>query len=304
MKNILLNRIKSILIILSAFALFAQSCGDCDLVGTTYPCRVREGTVPLFEPSLFVDTDGNITMVPRYNNQTFLFPIDNTSSGTLTNDNRYETDSYLDQFLILDQRLWTDTGTGEVLRAQLINQFPPNPIMVGDAMVVSVANDHSYALIRFYGNVARFPQRFLFEDAFRFCNQYLKEYKDVTGDTEFKMIASQATRYGVGIRYNNPTPIENSIRILNNANQDVTSQYLNVIPQNLLLDLGRERVVVGVDVQVTVGDVLYYRARNGKEFAVIISNIFEGSLDPNIQRVTIRFSELKGRGPNECKTSN
>ncbi len=303
MKNIKFNRIKSLLIIISAFALFAQSCGDCDLVGTTYPCRVREGTVPLFEPSLVKDSEGNITMVPRYNNQTFLFPIDNSSSGTLTNDNRYEATNELSQFLVIDQRTWTDPITNEILRAQLVNKFPPNPLMVGDAMVTSVATDHTYALIRFYGYVAKFPTPFYFEDAYRFCNDYLKNHKD-NGDPEFKIIASQASQYGVNIRYPGTPPTENQIRVLNSSNEDVTSLYLGAVPQNIINEFNQNAKANGVDVQVSVGDVLYYRARNGKEFAVIVSNIFQGSLDPRIQRVTVRFSELKGRGPNECNVSN
>lgn len=298
------KNIFKLLLLLPILATIFNGCNDCDLVGTTYPCRVREGTIPLFDPRLIYNQiDTLTTIVPTYNNQTFQFPNDNSSSGTLTNDNRYDTGDTLGQYYVIDSRSYNDPITGELLSAKLLNIYPPNPSMVGDAMVVSVAPDFSYALVRFFGSVARFPQPFNFEDAYRFCNEYLPGYKQTTGDDEFTNIASQSTIWGSAIAFNNPTPAENNVRITNALNQDVTSQYLNTIPQNILNELGSNKQTTGVDVQVRVGDVYYYRARNGKEFAVIVSNIFEGSLDPFIKRVTIRFSELKGKGQTECPTN-
>lgn len=299
MKNININKL-GLIILIFGFGLFVQSCEDCDLVTTTFECRVREATVPEFDPRLIL-IGNEVTIVPTYNNQTFRFPDDITSSGTLTNDNRYESEKLQDQFLVIEQTDWTYPVDNKSYKVQIVNMIPPNAYMIGDIMVIDVDTISNYALIRFKGNVAQFPEKFLYEDAYKFCNEYLPNYRTKYTDPEYRTIANQGSLYGVNIVSPVADTSVNHIRVLDSDGNDVSSTMENQVPQDIITNLNSKVKSVGHSVYVKIGDVFYYRAINGKEFAVIVSNIFKGTLEPKINRVTLRFSELKGKDTQECK---
>lgn len=304
------NKIIQKAIYLLSSAVLVVSCNvDCGLVTTTYPCRVRETTIPQFDPRLNL-VNGKVEVVPTYNNQTFEFPSDNSSSGRLANDNRYESSNINNQYYVVDQLIYTYPITNEAWTVQLVNLFPPNSDMTGDLMVVSVNADSIMptALIRFAGKLSKFNEFFMFEDAQKFCSNYLPDYRVNYNDDEYKKMADASTQYGQGVKPNPGTVYADNIRILNSVRKDITNDTidanrtaLEILPQNVKNDILSKTNINGIDVPVNLGEVYYYKAVNGKIFAFIVANIFEGALDPKIKRVTIRFSELLGQGVNECQ---
>jgi hypothetical protein len=289
-------------IALSVLTVIIQSCSDCNLVTANYPCTPREATVTQFDPRVSVVINGNdttIVPVPTYSIQTFLFPSDNSSSGSLTNDNRFsQTDTTKQKVVIAEKQF---TYAGRQLIAQLVSIHPTNSSLVGDMMVIDVDMTASppAALLRFYGLLAIFPFTLQSEDASLFCAD-IENYRG--SDNDFNNIKGRSTEFGKGL----PNAVNSSftssdIRVLDMNNNDVTFIYSGNIPKDVKDSLLSASTSQAVDILVQPGQMYYYRARNGKDFAVLIADIREGTFSPNLKRVTIKFSEIRGSDKTDCK---
>ncbi|MFW5662761.1 MAG: hypothetical protein ACOCZW_03465, partial [Bacteroidota bacterium] len=242
--------------------------------------------------------DSVIVPVPTYSIHTFTFPADNFSSGTLTNDTRFD-QSKFGQYIFLAEESYEENGVA--LTARLADIYPPNSLMVGDIMVITTdaLNTPPRANLRFKGSLAEFPDKFFSEDAYKFCNEYLEGYRQQ--DEDFSDIADDARQFGSGLPTAVPYQYTNDdIIIVNQNNEDVTDQYISTIPRAVVNELKSKASSEAVDIIVEPGDVFYYKAVNGKEFALVIADIREGSFEPHLKRVTIKFSELKGSKVEAC----
>ncbi len=280
------------------FSFFLYSCGDCDLVTADYPCRVREATITKFDPRLIQANDSTVYPVPTYSIHTFQFPSTNSSSGVLTNDTRFDQENYLDQYIVIDETS-AMAGVREV-RLQLVDYYPVNEDITGDVMLIDIDTvGETGAYLRFYGSLARFPEDFYSEDAYKFCDEYLKNYREE--DEDYAEISSQASRYGGGLEnadamsYN-----EDNLVVLDDDGEDITKTHLSLIDQSVKDGLLNSSKANAADLHVFPGEVYYYKARNGKEFAIVIVDINRGAFEPNIKRLTLKFSELRGMKVSEC----
>ncbi len=293
---------KTLLIKISIILIIAAgtySCGDCGLQTADYPCNVREATITKFDPRLVLEGDSLLTPVPTYSIHTFMFPGDNSSSGVLLNDTRFEQGDYTAQFITIaeDKVVLAD----ETLYVRLVSYHPTNDQMKGDLIVIdmdSVAVPPT-ATLRFSGDLAKFPDDFRSEDAYKFCQEYLPQYRE--NDDDYSGIASQASEYGGAL----PNAVDaqftrDNILIVNSLGDDVTQQYIDQIDPLIIDDLLATQEADAVNVLVRPGEVYYYKAANGKEFAVVIADIRQGTFEPFLKRVTIKFSELKGMKVTQC----
>lgn len=286
-----------------AYIATIYGCGDCILESTAFPCRIREATVTRFDPRLILQPDSSLVPVPTYSIHTFTFPNDNTSSGLLSNDTRYDQNSYTDQFIVIDEG--TFEVAGFVYTAKLVSFQPPNSLTVGDMMVIGLSLDSvpSVAYLRFRGSLARFPNDFYSEDAFKFCDEYLKDYRDQV-DEDYSRIAGRASLYGGSLPNAARTDYtEDNIIVTDEFGYDVSALRKQDIPTDLRNRLLNNQSAFSVDLKVMPGEVYYYKAINGKEFAVIIADIREGTFEPFLKRVTLKFSELKGQTVGQCPGS-
>lgn len=288
-----------VLLAAALLAIGLSSCGDCDLLTAEYPCRIREATITKFDPRLILEPDSSVFPVPTYSIHTFTFPFDNSSSGYLQNDVRFDQGDILSQYVVIAEE--ETEMDGRDLKVQLVSYYPTNPIMVGDVMVIGLdsAARPMTADLRFYGSLARFPDDFESEDAYRFCEEYLTNYRET--DEDYEEIGSQTSLYGENL----PNAVTRSftrddIIVIDEKGRDVSVTYRPRVSQLIVDDLLNHANSSAVDLRVTAGEVYFYRARNNKEFAVIIADIRQGSFEPYLRRVTIKFSELKGMQVSQC----
>jgi len=279
-----------IMIMASILIGFINSCNDCPLENSpTTVCEVREATITMFNPSLQDPTPPDTVRlpVPEYSIHTFLFPIDKSNSGTLTNDSRFEDN---EQLIVAQQSFPNPLGTGDLL-AVIYDIFPFNSLMVGDLMVVKVRLNTDPSLneadLRFNGYMERMPEDFMSENADEFCEDYIK---DLTQD-DIEGFGLTASQYGAALpnaKFHNYE--DSDITVIDNSGNTVQGATPPVETINDLLAKVQDNAV---DITVMPGQVYYYRARNGKEFAVVIADIKEGTFEPNKKRVTIMFTALK-----------
>jgi hypothetical protein len=155
------------------------------------------------------------------------------------------------------------------------------------------------AYLRIYGSLARFPDDFESEDAYRFCEEYLKNYRDT--DPDFKSISSEKSLYGEALPNTVAGKFDiDDIIVINEAGWDVSITIKPRVPQVIIDALLGGANTSAVDIRVSPGEVYFYKARNGKEFAVVIADIRQGSFEPYLRRVTIKFSELRGMKVSDC----
>lgn len=238
--------------------------------------RVREATITQFDPRW--NTAQN-TPVPTYSIHTFLFPSEPTSSGSLPNDDRIA----FGNLLVVEQQ--TFQANGQTYTAQAVTDRPPNWIMRGDWMVVEVDSrvNPPQAWIRVAGQLSPpLSDRLFSASAEDFVN-YLQSHRQ-----QFNDAARRATPSGAGIPDSRQLP-DVRIRILDAQGDDVTG---SVSPPPEILEMLRTALEPAIDVRVQIGEVYYYRAKNGSEFAVLIEDIRPGTLPPNLNRMTIKFAQV------------
>jgi len=288
---------KYIILLLIIAAVALDSCSDCDLVTATYPCRVREATITQFDPRLNVINDSTVSPVPTYSIHTFTFPNDNESSGLLTNDTRFDQEDALKQVVVLaeDEYNYRDRD----YKVQLVSRFPTNSSIIGDVMVVDVTTAAPRtALIRFYGSLSQFPMSMQSEDASIFCDT-LEAFR--LENDGYDPVQNAASQYGKTLPQAELRELtEQDLRVLDDKGVDVTSTELDNVPIDIKEKLLANKAARAYDVRVIPGEIYYYKARNGKEFSVLIADINEGSFDPYLKRVTLKFSEISEGGKKGC----
>jgi len=285
-----MKKIIYIMIIAAISIAYLNSCNDCPLENSpTTVCEVREATITLFNPSLQDPTPPDTVKLPvaEYSIHTFLFPIDKSNSGTLTNDSRFEDN---DQLIVAQQSFPNPLGTGDLL-AVIYDIFPFNSLMVGDIMVVKVRLNADPSLneadLRFNGYLQRMPEDFMSENADEFCEDYIK----VLTQDDIERFRANASQYGATLPnaiLHNYDPSD--ITVIDNSGNTVQEVSPPVETINALLGEVQDNAV---DITVKPGQVYYYKARNGKEFAMVIADLKEGTFEPNKRRVTIMFTALK-----------
>ena len=266
--------------------LMTNSCNDCPLEKSpTTVCEVRDATITEFNPSLQepVLPDTVWIPVPEYSIHTFLFPSDNSNSGMLTNDSRFEEEEHI----IMAQVTFENPLGGDDLKAVIYDIYPFNSLMVGDIMVIDVDSLLNFAVLRLFGKVARMPEDFMSENADTFCEDYIGELDE----DNINSFGDAASTYGASLPnasvhfYN-----EDDIVVIDKSGEIVTNVTAPVVVVSELLAEAQDNAI---DITVIPGQVYYYKARNSKEFAVVIADITEGTFEPNKKRVTIMFTALR-----------
>lgn len=282
---------KYILIISSIMLLFFMGCDDCPLDEEDNPqlnCQVREVTITEFNPRLEVRTiqlpDGSdstyFVPVGEYSIHTFEFPIDQSNSGSLPNDQRYEDN----EEIVVAKVPFSD---GSPYYAAILDVYPLNSNMIGDIMVVNVAEDLSYANIRVNGYLENINDRFESENADDFC-----DFIDAIGSENVDDLRESASQYGEEV----PGASQGDFT---NAPIDVVDQNGRIITENPPVvsqeDANEVRALAegkAFDIRVTPGDVFFYQARNSRSFIFVVADIKEGTFAPHKKRVTIMFNLL------------
>ncbi|MCS7176259.1 MAG: hypothetical protein NZ960_01320 [Candidatus Kapabacteria bacterium] len=261
---------------LSSLLVLSLSCTCPELQPDPFSdVRVREATITQFDPRW--DAARGVP-VPTYSIHTFLFPSTPASSGSLPNDDRIA----LGQLLVLGQQSFVDQG--QTYTAQAVTVRPPNWTMQGDWMVVEVdpTTNPPEAWIRVAGWIERLPDPLLSASAEDFVN-YLRARLG-----QLNAAARSASLFGRGLPTQRATD-DVVLRVLDAQGNDVTG----TVPVPLdIVQLLSSFLQPALDIRVRIGEVYYYRAKSGAEFAVLIEDIRPGTLPPNLNRVTIKFAQV------------
>jgi hypothetical protein len=277
---------------LAALAIALASCGCPELTtGPIQDPRVYNQTITEFNagwnpPADPLDPTDPGTPVARFSISTFQFPANSSSSGNFPNDQRFSTG----RGIVLDTEPFKDNGKSYT--AQLVNRSPTNDQLQGDIMVVSVdlASNPRTARLRFSGNLYRFPSTLGTGSATAFID-YIKQ--NAHTEEQLQTLRGLAMPYGLNIATTNGAKLDTIV--VDSLGREVTGIP---IPGGTAAELTSSQVTTYYDVTVEIGEVYYYIAENGVEFAIHIEDIFEGSLAPNQRRVTIKFAAL--HGPQRC----
>jgi hypothetical protein len=277
---------------LATMAVLLSSCGCPELTtGPIQDPRVYNQTITEFNagwnpPADPLDPTDPGTPVARFSISTFEFPANSASSGNFPNDPRFSNG----RGIVLDTEPFKDNAKS--YRAELVNRSPSNDLLQGDVMVVSVdlaSNPHT-AHLRFSGNLFRFPDVLPSGSATAFID-YIKQYAHT--EEQLQALRGEALPYGLTIATTSPAKLDTIV--VDSLGREVTGI---AIPNDTRSKLSTSQVSIYYDVTVEIGQVYYYIAKNGVEFAVHIEDIFEGSLAPNQRRITIKFAAL--HGPQKC----
>jgi len=277
-------------IIIFATLIFLTSCDDCPIKDNppVFLCEVREATITEFNPLLVRDLSIPDSVVfvpdPKYSVHTFEFPLDQKSSGSLPNDERFKEQGFI--------AVATKPSTTGNYTVALVDFTPLNSDMIGDILVDSVfinPSDPSQnrAYLMFYGDLARYPRDFTSENSKEFCN-----FLGTFSSSDLNNIRIDATKYGENLPNAGSKTYDINSRFvaINQKGQfDFNIDISLADKQSLLSDFKGKSIVV----QVNPGQVYFYRARNGRQFAIVISDIKSGTFPPNKNRVTIMFNPLK-----------
>lgn len=266
------------------------SCGDCPIneQPPVFSCNVREGTISEFNPRLIPRQVGDsiyLEPVPKYSIHTYEFPSSNSSSGNLPNDERY-----IDNERIPIIPAIQFFGISEYYAA-IVDYFPANSTMIGDVMVVNVEVDafnpmQSTADIKVFGSIARFPDNFYSENSDEFC-AFISSYSQ----EELNNLRIGAQLYGAFLpNATNINYTDDNFVVLNKNGTIVPGMTVPLEErQQLLANLGGASVTL----RVSIGEVYFYRARNGQQFVFVVADIRPGTQPPNKNRVTLMFNPLK-----------
>jgi hypothetical protein len=301
----LADRVRTLLILFVSgifIILISQSCCDCPLNPertTTIPCNVREATITQFNPGQVKVNDSTIIPVAEYSIHTFQFPSDKSSSGTTPNDDRYTNGR---SQVVIAQRPFSDHTPYYVA---IMDEFPTNADMKGDILVDSIFYTaivaDRYALIRFGGYLTKLNANpfnvppFTSDNANDFCNKIRDTISKMPNNMLDKMRDSAKNhQYGEGItgainyaNYNSAP-----YTVLNSSFATVTDP--NIIPSDpdiqAVRDSANKKKVIAVEVRI--GDMFYYIAKNGKAFIVTVVDIRDGTLPPFKKRLSLMFNPV------------
>lgn len=268
------------IVLVATMTLLVASCG-CPLLepANLTDRRVREATITQFNPGWNRVTN---QPVPAFSIHNFLFPNTIESSGTLPNDLRV-TDGK-DAFVGSTTFIGTTPPDTLNYTAEFYTSTPSNGQLIGDVLVVSVDTTvipHK-ARLRFFGALARFGDK-LFSGGASDFTDFLEAHQP-----DFDNLAASATAGGSGLAGGGSSVID-SVRVLDPSGKNVSATVAVPAADRAAFDNNN----AATDVLVCVGEVYYYKARNGVEFGLLIEDVFRSSLPPNQRRVTIKFAELR-----------
>jgi hypothetical protein len=248
---------------------------------------IREGTVAVFNSTL---------NAPKFNIATFRFPASFGSSGSLPNDSRF------------NQGPWEFTESGfPIPNYTTTYRFdqPPNAIQEGDFLIDTILIDNfnvnnSVVRIRMRGKFLRLNQFVPFDDAKAFEN-WINAQKNVPNANALcEQYALQAISYG---ETNNGSSFSIIATSLDPLQPTYTYPSSWPLSKGTGLPLPPFRRSFGGDLDTyttdfRLGEVFYYEAVNGVKFYVLVANLREGILPPQLLRATFKFSEAN----NSCTT--
>jgi hypothetical protein len=278
--------------VLAAISLIVAGCGCPELTtGPIQDPRVYNQTITEFNPGWNppadpLDPTDPGTPVARFSIGTFEFPANSASSGNYPNDPRFSNG----RGIVLDTEPFKDGGKSYTV--QLVNRSPDNSDLLGDILVVSVdlTSNPRTAHLRFSGNLFLFPDQLNSGSATAFID-YIKQYAHT--EAQLQTLRGSAMPYGLTLASTSPASLDTIV--VDSLGREVAGIP---IPTDTRSKLSTSQVSISYDVTVEIGQVYYYIAKNGVEFAIHIEDIFEGSLAPNQRRVTIKFAAL--HGPQRC----
>lgn len=271
---------------------FVSSCSDCPIAEQppVFVCNVREGTITEFNPRLIkweISPDSiYYEPVSKYSIHSFEFPMNSSSSGNLPNDERYENTEKIPITAPIP------FSNGDDYYAALVDYYPLNSTMIGDVMVVYSYIDggnpfNSSAELKFYGSLSRFPDDFFSENSDEFC-EYISSYSE----EELSEIRVNANRYGAYLPNSREITYDaDSFYVAVNEN-GVINEF-KAVSQEDKRTLQEEANGKSILVRVKIGEVYFYRARNGGQFVFVVADIRPGTQPPNKNRVTLMFNPLK-----------
>lgn len=284
------------ILLIPVLALLLASCGCPELTtGPVQDPRVYNQTITEFNAGWNPPADPNNVAdrgspVPRYSIATFQFPADASSSGQFPNDDRFSGGLGIE----LDRERFTNPGDGRSYTALLLNRSPSNRELQGDIMVVSVdlSSTPRTARLRFSGRLFRFNENLSSGSATDFI-EFIR--RNANTEAQLSQLRGVASVNGAGL--GSPTPARTDTVVIDSLGREAVGV---TAPQDVLDELSTGDVETYYDITVEIGEVYYYVADNGVEFAIHIEDIFEASLAPNQRRVTIKFAAL--HGPELCDT--
>lgn len=290
-----MNKLYKIVLVFSIAILLSSCCDDtCQITSPTPACNVKNNALIVFQSGVVKTigkaSDGSDSIYylpnPEYAVETFQFPDNNTSSGNMPSDSRFKSGP-----MIIAAKTFTNQNTNYL--AVVRDVLPNNADIVGDILVDSVYVDsnpmQSYAILRFAGDLAKFSQKFESENSGKFCDEFLSKY-----GSNIKELNSIATKFGSSL------PSQASVNQYEVGDISVLLNDVVVtgiaVPSDIVSDLlTSANSKARVRIKVTPGDVYYYKARNGREFALQISGMALG-LFPNDsmkkKRVYIMFNPI------------
>ena len=250
---------------------------------------VREATIAEFNS----EYQGNAPS-PRFNIATYQFPVSDRSSGDLPNDERFS------------EGLWTfETNNYPLNGLRTIYEFatPPNSLIAGDLLVERIdLTGTPTAFVRVRGKLLRMPPNptLLTDDANVFAREVELYYDTASvtgGQSVCASLDNQAIPFGTTI--DDPQLEDYSIDVRdgdqpagitypNTWPTDSQGNLLPAIKQPLTTDLGYYVV------PMQQGDWFYYKSVKGASFFVLVTTIQDGTLSPNIRRLTFKFTEAYG----------
>ncbi len=279
---------------LIALAALAAGCGCPELTtGPVQDPRVYNQTITEFNAGWNPPADpGNPadkgSPVPRYSIATFEFPASSSSSGSFPNDQRFSGGRGIE----LDREGFISPADGRPYSALLLNRTPSNRDLQGDIMVVSVdlSSTPRTATLRFSGRLYQFQADLQSGSATDFVD-FIKD----SANTEAQLTRLRGIASVNGLGLGSFLQVQPDIVVIDSLGREMMGVP---VPQETRDRLGTNEVQTYYDITVEIGDVYYYVARNGVEFAIHVEDIFEASLAPNQRRVTIKFAAL--HGPELC----
>lgn len=284
-------------------ALMLNSCCDCEdcLIQDPSPaCKVKNGALIEFKAGVVKDTttgsEGQdsiyFTPVEDFATETFMFPDDNSTSGSQPSDTRFSK-----QPLIVAERDFNSI-INEPLTALIYDLYPPNLEIKGEILVRSIQIDNSDPLnstarLRFYAEITMLSVPFNSENSGDFCEVYIPNYVDIED------LRDKASLFGRVLKNDNGDLQLSKVYADSYDDNDITVQdadgnTISYTPPSDVVDalLAESNSKYQVDIEVRSGEVYYVKARNGREFIMQISGIVQGLYPPYKKRVLIMFTPV------------
>jgi hypothetical protein len=268
--------------------------------------------------------------VDEYSIHTFEFPFNRSQSGSLPNDeDSFIARKGVDSAVVVSVPMENYNIDLPYFYA-LTDAFPANKIMIGDILVEDIdlstdPNDPT-ASIRVGGSIMRvspnYGPPYMSESSRRFC-EYINDEFTVDGDLNESLVEElreNLSEYGRGISgsttneytaangyspvvvnkfgqilvdrngninqniYPRPEGLEASIAVVRNSFPDAAGD---------LYRIAEEKEYEAVTIEVHIGDVFFYRARNGRDFVFAVINIDERDVGAALKRrISIMFNEM------------